>query len=142
MKRTPQKFYVCLLAMILSFAAACARKPDDTKLSADIQNRFSQDSGLSGKQLTVQTSKGVVTLAGNVDNEAQRDAASRQAASVPGVKEVVNNLQVGASQDAAAPETAASAPPSAPEISSSPNARDHFRGLRPCSWNSHPADDA
>ena len=126
MNRRSQHFYVCLLAMILSMAAACARRPDDTKISADIQNRFSQDSGLSGKQLTVQASNGVVTLAGSVDNDAQRDAASRQAASVPGVKEVVNNLQVGsASQPAAAPETAASA---APETSSVPPARDRDRG--------------
>jgi len=37
----------------------------------------------------------VVTLAGSVDNDAQRDAAGRQAASVAGVKTVINNLQVG-----------------------------------------------
>ena len=43
----------------------------------------------------MQANNGVVTLAGTVDNEAQRDAASRQAASVPGVKTVINNLQVG-----------------------------------------------
>ena len=129
MNRTSQHLYVFLLAIILSLATACARKPDDTKLSAEIQNRFSQDSGLSGKQLTVQASNGVVTLAGNVDNDAQRDAASRQAASVPGVKEVVNNLQVGnASQATPAPETAASAAPPAPEISSAPPARDRDRG--------------
>jgi hypothetical protein len=54
-----------------------------------------------------------------VDNDAQRDAASRQAGSVPGVKEVINNLQVGAATAAAqqpqpAPEAAAEAAP-APE---------------------------
>jgi len=43
----------------------------------------------------VQASDGVVTLGGTVDNNAQREAASRQAASVPGVKTVVNNLKVG-----------------------------------------------
>ena len=92
--KTSQYFYVCLFAIFLSLASSCARKPDDAKISNDIQSKFSQDSGLSGKQLTVQASNGVVTLGGTVDNDAQRDAASRQAASVAGVKEVVNNLQV------------------------------------------------
>ena len=36
-----------------------------------------------------------MTLSGNVDNDAQREAAGRQAASVAGVKTVINNLQVG-----------------------------------------------
>ena len=115
MRRTSQSFYVCLLAILLSLASSCARKPDDAKISSDIQNKFSQDSGLSGKQLTVQASNGVVTLGGTVDNDAQRDAASRQAASVAGVKEVVNNLQVGS-----APQTAAAAAPVATEISNAP----------------------
>jgi len=83
------------LAIALGLGAACARKPDDAKISTEIQGKFSQDSGLSTKQLTVQASDGVVTLGGTVDNDAQREAASRQAASVPGVKTVVNNLKVG-----------------------------------------------
>ena len=113
--KTSQCSYVCLLAIFLSLASSCARKPDDAKISSDIQSRFSQDSGLSGKQLTVQASNGVVTLGGTVDNDAQRDAASRQAASVAGVKEVVNNLQVGN-----APQTAAAAAPAATEIANAP----------------------
>jgi BON domain len=91
--------------LVLTIGQGCARKPDDTKISSEIQGKFSQDSGLSGKQLTVQASNGVVTLAGAVDNEAQREAAARQAASVEGVKEVVNNLQVGIAANA--PESAA-----------------------------------
>jgi BON domain len=104
---------VCSLALILILGVACSRKPDDSKITADIQSRFSQDSGLSSKQLGVQSENGVVTLSGTVENEAQRHAASRQAAAVEGVKEVVNNLQV-ASTPAAQPapgETAPAAPP-------------------------------
>jgi len=85
---------VVLLAM-LAANVGCARKPNDAKISSDIQSKYSQDSGLSSKQLTVQSSNGVVTLSGFVDNDAQRTAAALQAASVTGVKEVVNNLQVG-----------------------------------------------
>src|ERR1700690_2710402 len=89
-----------LVAAIMASNLACARKPDDVKISSEIQSKFSQDSGLSTKQLTVQTSGGIVTLAGFVDNDAQRVAAARQAASVGGVREVVNNLQVGSASTA------------------------------------------
>jgi BON domain len=85
----------CVLALILLLGVGCARKLDDAKMSSDIQNKFSQDSGLASKQLTVQANNGVVTLSGTVENAAQRDAAGQQAASVPGVKTVINNLQLG-----------------------------------------------
>jgi hypothetical protein len=94
------------LGMVLGMGVGCARKPDDAKISSDIQGKFSQDSGLSTKQLTVQASDGVVTIRGTVDNEAQREAASRQAASVPGVRTVVNDLQVGNAPVAATVATA------------------------------------
>jgi hypothetical protein len=111
---------VCSLVVALLMSTACSRKPNDAKIAADIQSKFSQDSGLSTKQLGVQSENGVVTLSGTVDNDAQRDIASRDAAAVEGVKEVVNNLQVGtatapAPQPAATTETASSAPePAAP----------------------------
>ncbi|HEY6763267.1 MAG TPA: BON domain-containing protein [Candidatus Sulfotelmatobacter sp.] len=91
---------------ILSLSLACAKKADDAKIAGEIQGKFSQDSGLSGKQLSVQASGGVVTLSGSVDNDAQRNAAARQAASVAGVKEVVNNLQVGMASSEPAPAPA------------------------------------
>jgi hypothetical protein len=117
MKRSSRRMSGWALAIILGLGVGCARKPDDAKISNEVQGRFSQDSGLSSKQLTVQAHDGVVTLGGTVDNDAQREAASRQAASVDGVRTVVNNLLVGngATAVAAAPPVvatrAASAPP-------------------------------
>jgi hypothetical protein len=90
-----------VLAFALAIGVGCARRPDDAKISTDIQGNFSQDSGLSTKHLTVEAKDGIVTLGGFVDNTAQRDAASRQAASVAGVRTVVNNLQVGNAPTAA-----------------------------------------
>src|SRR5260370_40769970 len=107
------------LAAILAGSVGCARKPDDAKISSDIKGKCSQDSGLSPKQLSVQASNGVVTLAGFVDNDAQGTAAALQAASVAGVKEVVNNLQVG-SADIAAVQPGAKAAGTRPHQSSKP----------------------
>src|SRR5437899_7232709 len=99
-----------MLAIIVGLGVGCAKKADDAKISSEIQNKFSQDSGLSSKRLTVQVDAGVVTLAGSVDNDAQREAAARQAASVPGAKTVINNLQVGNATAASAAEPATSNP--------------------------------
>jgi len=83
-----------LLVIILGVGVGCAKKPDDAKVASEIQDKFSQDSGLSTKQLAVKADAGVVTLSGTVDNDAQREAAGKQAASVAGVKTVINNLEV------------------------------------------------
>jgi len=65
----------------------------------------------------VQANDGVVTLEGTVDNDAQREAAGRQAASIAGVRTVINNLRVG---DAAAMAPAAVAPPASESVRPSP----------------------
>lgn len=95
MKLYRQSWYACVLGMILVLGVGCARKLDDAKMSSEIQSKFSQDSGLASKQLAVQANDGVVTLSGTVENAAQRDAAGQQAASISGVKTVINNLQIG-----------------------------------------------
>lgn len=103
-----------LLLALFAVAVGCAKAPDDSQLTGQVQEKISQDSGLQGKAVTVQTSAGTVTLSGVVDNDAQRTAAARYAASVNGVKQVVNNLQVGAPVQAASPapvEQAEQAPP-------------------------------
>jgi len=87
-------FLSFLLAIILGLGLGCAKKPDDAKISSEIQDKFGQDSGLSSKQLSVKADSGVVTLSGTVDNDAQREAAGKQAASITGVKTVINNLDV------------------------------------------------
>src|SRR5579859_650573 len=96
MRRRSTLISSVVLGMLLIVAVGCSKKPDDAKMSSNIQSKFSQDSGLASKQLTVQANDGVVTLSGAVDNDAQREAAARQAASIPGVKTVINNLTVGA----------------------------------------------
>jgi len=85
-----------VLLTLLAATVGCVKTPSDAEIVSDIQNKLNSDSGLQGKQLSVQANSGSVTLSGQVENDAQRDAAARYASSEAGVKQVVNNLQVGA----------------------------------------------
>jgi hypothetical protein len=93
MKFSAGRRLVILLAGILAIGVACSKVPDDSQLTSQIQSKLSEDSGLHGKPITVQTSGGVVTLSGTVENEPQREAAARYASATPGIKQVVNNLR-------------------------------------------------
>jgi hypothetical protein len=70
MKRNSPLIVSFLFAIILGLGVGCAKKPDDAKISSEIQDKFSQDSGLGAKQLSVKAEGGD---AGTVDNDAQRD---------------------------------------------------------------------
>ena len=101
------KAYLRLIAVILvigiGLTVGCAKPPSDAQVTSDIQNKLNADSGLQGKQLAVDAANGTVTLSGAVDNEAQREAAAKYAASVPGVKQVVNNLSLASAAMTPAP---------------------------------------
>jgi hypothetical protein len=105
---------VILLAGILAIGLACTKAPDDSQLTSQIQSKLNEDSGLHGKPITVQTSSGVVTLSGTVENETQRAAAARYASVIPGIKEVVNNLQTTSAPATRAANGMAQAPSPAP----------------------------
>lgn len=93
--------WVVLLVGILAVGAACTKAPDDAQVTGQIQSKLDEDSGLQGKPITVQASGGVVTLSGSVENDAQRTAAARYASAIPGIKQVVNNLQINPAAAAA-----------------------------------------
>lgn len=115
MKRNSPLISTLLFAIILGLGVGCAKKPDDSNISSQIQDKFSQDSGLGTKQLSVKADSGVVTLSGTVDTDAQREAAGRQAASVAGVKTVINNLDVS---NVGKPSAVAESTPPAPALTS------------------------
>ena len=104
-----------LCIAVLGLSLGCNKAPNDSQITSQVQSRFSQDSGLQGKQLAVHSADGVVTLSGTVDNQIERDAAARQAAAVSGVREVVNNLQVASAAPATAPVDEAAQTPPVPE---------------------------
>ncbi len=109
--KLPLHVSVVVLSLILGLAVGCSSKaPNDAQISSDIQNKLTADSGLQGKQISVQSVQGNVTLSGTVDSESQRDAAARYASTEPGVNQVVNNLTV-ASAEAAPPAPVAEPEP-------------------------------
>ncbi len=114
-------FSVILLLGTLAIGMACTKAPDDTQLTSQIQSKLDQDSGLHDKQITVQTSGGVVTLSGTVENDAQREAAARYASATPGIKEVVNNLKTGSAAATSAEDQMAQAPPAPARSSANPH---------------------
>lgn len=107
-RRSVHLSVVAILAVSM-MVVGCSKAPNDNQIVSDIQNKINADSGLQGKQLAVQLTDGSVTLSGVVDNDAERDAAARYASGEPGVKQVVNNLQI-----APPPQAAQAAPPPPP----------------------------
>lgn len=105
-----------MLVAILTVGVGCTKAPNDAQLTSDIQTKLASDSGLQGKQLGVKAESGTVTLTGTVDNDAQREAAARYASSEPGVKQIINNLQVAPPPA----ETAEATPPPVDEAKPSP----------------------
>lgn len=113
-----------VLLGVLAMGLGCSKTPNDTEIANDIQSKISADSGLQSKQLVVQAANGTVTLSGQVDSDAQRDAAARYASSVAGVKQVVNNLQVGPLQAETTPRGERRSSPAKRRHSTSPTETD------------------
>jgi len=112
MRVNPSHLRVLLFLLVLGIAVGCSKAPNDAQITSDVQNKMNADSGLEGKHLGVQSENGTVTLSGMVENDAQREAAARYAATVPGVKQVINNLQ--STPPPAPPVQAEQAPPPPP----------------------------
>ena len=66
----------------------------DNAISTAVRSRFGANAALKPLKLTVDTHDGVVTLRGQVNNVAQRNAAQLEARAVKGVKAVKNELTV------------------------------------------------
>jgi BON domain len=88
-----------MLAAVVALAACNkAPAPTDAQVAAEVQSKVSQDSRIGSHEIGVQTNNGVVTLSGDVDSEVERTSAASDAATVHGVKTVVNNLVVQQAQ--------------------------------------------
>lgn len=83
--------------------------PNDEAIVASIQSKLYQDPGLKTRDIRVVSQQGVVVLSGNVDSDQEKTQVEQFAHSTDGVKQVINELAVGA------PEQEASQAPAQPE---------------------------
>lgn len=72
----------------------CKKPVDDATLTKNIQAALTSDPSISQQPVQVAVQSGVATLSGNVSDDTARSVSAQDAARVPGVKEVVNNLTV------------------------------------------------
>jgi osmotically-inducible protein OsmY len=99
-----RQFTLLLFSAMALITVACRtnespeRQVDDAQITAAIKSKLAADVGLSTvTNISVNSTNGVVTLAGQVDSEAVKVKAEAAAKSVPKVVRVINNLQVAAS---------------------------------------------
>lgn len=116
-------FSIILLGGCDKFPGASARS--DGQVLDGVKARLNADDSVTNKQIEVGVKEGVVTLTGPVASETERLTAANDAATVPGVKTVVNNLQV---QTAAAPVAPVPEPPVSRTAKPSPSS---VRAWRP-----------
>ena len=96
-------FTLLLLGAVVTLNIACRtnespeRQVDDAQIMAQVKSKLAADIGLSTvTNISVNSTNGVVTLAGLVDSEATKTKAESAAKSVPNVVRVIDNLQVAA----------------------------------------------
>ncbi|HVJ07987.1 MAG TPA: BON domain-containing protein [Acidisarcina sp.] len=101
-----QLLQIMLAASLLVAASGCKKQaadqaatattaaPTDQQMSSNITSRLNTESALSGQPIQVAVDNGRATLSGTVTDEASRSLAANDAASVDGVKTVINNLTV------------------------------------------------
>jgi len=75
-------------------SAKAGQALDDSEITARVKAAVFAEPGLKTLQISVDTVKGVVTLSGTVDSQANSDKARTLAAAVAEVKDVSNKLVV------------------------------------------------
>ncbi len=101
MNRSPRRMATAVLATAL--LAACAGSPtkestgeliDDSVITTKVKSALVADKTVSAMDVSVETFKGRVLLAGFVKSPDQRERAESVARSVKGVKAVSNQIEV------------------------------------------------
>jgi osmotically-inducible protein OsmY len=88
---------ICALLLVAPVAAAQTNKPTDTDITFAVENALLFDSSVPASSIDVATASGTVTLTGSADNLLVRDRAERIAESVKGVRAVIDQVTITAS---------------------------------------------
>jgi osmotically-inducible protein OsmY len=88
------------LAGALALGACASTQPadvqlNDARIQTELVARLAADQDTSPFTIDINVNEGVVHLTGRVDTASERAEAARIAASIDGVRRVVNNLQLG-----------------------------------------------
>ena len=67
---------------------------DDSSITTKVKTKFVEDKTVSAMRIHVETFQGVVQLSGFANSDAERNRAIELARSVPGVKDVKDDIQV------------------------------------------------
>jgi BON domain-containing protein len=135
MKRAGSLFSMALAILAVLLSAGCARPHNDAQIAGEAQGKIYGDPSVHTRKITIQSNNGILTLNGFVSSDPERFSAAADAATIAGVKTVVNNLQVVPSQPmqavAGPPQTAEENPPPSSSTPASPS------GLQPVPLQPH-----
>lgn len=88
--------------------------PTDWQIEAQVQKAIQNDHIFVGSSIMSSVNQGVVKLTGNVRSETEKEYASSDLANIPGVKTVLNNLEIHDNSFHPAPAPAKVAGPTGP----------------------------
>ena len=86
--------FLTVAAVLVSLCACNSQALDDAAITAKVKAKLAADSQTSAIKIGVETQDSVVTLTGTVPTEQEKDKAKELAEGEPGVKRVVNNINV------------------------------------------------
>lgn len=89
------KAKICVSLLIaLLMAGVCLAKDtvSDDMIYNNVRIKLASDAVVKGGALEVEVKDGVVTLGGSVEEQKQKERATKLTKSVKGVKQVVNNI--------------------------------------------------
>jgi len=95
--------FVCAIVAAAALAIACAQS--DVGITTKVKTKLMADSTVKSTEIKVETKDKVVTLSGEVDNQAAKDQAVALARGTEGVSDVVDNISVKAPATASAGTT-------------------------------------
>ena len=90
-----------ILGVLIAVLGGCANAGektgayvDDSWITSKVKSQMLADKTVKGSNITVNTTKGVVTLSGTAGSREESDRAAEIARHVEGVKEVENDIRV------------------------------------------------
>ena len=87
--------WLCLGASAAPAATRpAAELPGDVQIEHEVSDRLLLDHGVEGNAIDVESTSGIVTLSGTTANLLAKQRAARIAATMRGVRSIINNIQV------------------------------------------------